>query len=192
MFQRLVVFIRQLATCQFCLADAQQELGFLTQALGGVLALLSGQLVTLQHVGSGIEQTDSLTPELDVRLHIARNDRIGGTTTATLGTHGLFGIEDGIVFQFCPRSKSGIQRLLLPFRSQHEIWIALTGVVDCLQRIHPTVADGLLPVNLLHALLHPGECTDKAIPLLGFLQLVEEDTLGRGYPHRCHHVKSLG
>ena len=191
MLQLVVVGILQFFTGQFTFTDSQQEFSLLFQAGGGILTFLGGQVVALQHVGSCLKQTDSFAPELYIGLHITCHHRLWGTASATLCSKGLLGVKDGIMFQLCPRCQRRIQVLLLPLRCEHEVGITFTSIVHRLQSIYPSGTDRLLPVDLLHALLHLAQSRHKTIPLLRLFQLFQQDALSRLHPHRGHHVKSL-
>ena len=51
------------------------------------------------------------------------------SVVATFGSHGLLGVEDGVVFQLCPRGEGGVQVLLLPLLCLHEVGVTGVGVV---------------------------------------------------------------
>ena len=138
-----------------------------------------------------MQQLGSLLPKFHVRLHISLDQWLGGAATTTLGAHGLLGIENGVVFQFGPRGEGGIQVLLAPLGIQHEIGctLAFILIVQHFQRLHPLGDDGLVPVNLAHALLHLLEGGQQGLPVGLF---VFQYLLGGGDTHGCHHVCTLG
>ena len=98
----VVLLVGSFLASQFFLADSQQELQLLADALCSVGYLLSHHVLFLEQVCRVVQQFDSLFPESGVWLYIALHYRVWGTCTTTLSTHGLLGIKDGIVLQLSP------------------------------------------------------------------------------------------
>ena len=94
------------------------------------------------------------------------------------------------MLQLCPRGEHGVKVLTVPFGCEHEVrHVQLRiAVAQGTERAHPLGGDGLVPVDLLHALLHLQERGLEAFPLV---LLVHEDLLGLRHDHRCEEVETL-
>ena len=114
------------------------------------------------------------------------------SVVATFGSHGLLGVEDGVVFQLCPRGEGGVQVLLLPLLCLHEVGVTGVGVVHVGQRGNPSFGDSLVPTNLLHALLHLREHGFERLPTRVVVLLVDEDSFGGSASERCEDVEATG
>ena len=94
------------------------------------------------------------------------------------------------MLQFGPGGEHGVQVFLVPFGGNHEVGQFGTLIlgVDGFQRVHPLGGDGLVPVDLAHALLHVVQCTLEALP---FLSLFDEDLFCWGDAHSSKEVESI-
>ena len=101
LYLAILLFGQSLAS-QLLLAASQQELSLFAQVVGSCGTLLRHEVEALQHVHRSVDELDGFCPIGHVRLYIALHVRLGGTSASALSTHGLLGIEDGVVFQFCP------------------------------------------------------------------------------------------
>ena len=191
-FNLVVFLLRQRLSGEFLLAHLQEELCLLVQPFGGGGSLLGHQVELLQHVVGHVEQRDGFLPEPHVGLHIALHGGLGWSVVATFGSHGLLGVEDGVVFQLGPRGKGGVQVFLLPLLRLHEVGVTGVGVVHVGQRGNPSFGDSLVPTNLLHALLHLREHRFERLPTRVVVLLVDEYSFGGSASERCEDVEATG
>ena len=190
-FQLVVFHILQHLAPQFLLTDSQQELGLLDELLVGIGNLLCEQTVRAQYLPVLFQQVDGFLPELYVRFYIPLDDRVGRTGTAALGTHRLFGIQDSVMFQFCPGAQHCIQRFLVPFGRQHEIRRMLWLLCHRLQCTHPLRSRILFPFDLAHAFLHTLQVGGILAPTPGLVQFLHKDLLSCVDTHCRKDIQAL-